>query len=109
MAITDLRFAASLLKEGFSADEIRQMIGMKKQDAAAEQAAEQKETEENSLNVSETEESEPETETPAPDPNTEPEPEPEEQKPEEKPKDNPLTRNENQKKESLIDALAKAL
>ena len=84
MAITDLRFAASLLKEGFSADEVRQIIGLKENVSSPADEAE-------------------------PDQGTEPEPEPEEQKPEEKPKDNPLTRNENQKKESLIDALAKAL
>lgn len=102
MAITDLRFAANLLKEGFSADEVRSIIGMKKQEV--EQPPEETPPADG-----------PDDETPAPDeptpePGTEPEPEPDEQDPEpEKPKENPLTRDETPKKDSLIDTLAKLL
>ena len=47
---------------------------------------------------------------PAPEPDTEPEPEPDEQDPEpEQPKENPLTRNEAPKKDTLSDTLAKLL
>ena len=102
MAITDLRFAASLLKEGFSADEVRGIIGMKKQ-----------EVEQPPIETPPAEGQDDETPAPdesAPGPITEEEPEPEEQDPEpEEPKANPLTRNEAPKKDSLIDTLAKLL
>ena len=102
MAITDLRFAASLLKEGFSADEVRQIIGMKKQEV------EQPPTETPLADGQDAEELPPDE--PAPEPITEPEPEQTEQDPEpEQPKENPLTRNEAPKKDNLIDTLAKLL
>lgn len=102
MAITDLRFAASLLKEGFSADEVRQIIGMKKQEV------EQPPIETPPADGQDVET--PAPDEPAPDPDTEPEPEPEEQDPEpEKPKENPLTRNEAPEKDNLIDTLANLL
>ena len=102
MAITDLRFAASLLKEGFSVDEVRSIIGMKKQEV------EQPPTETPPADGQGTEDLPPDE--PAPEPDTEPEPEPDEQDPEpEKPKENPLTRDETPKKDTLIDTLAKLL
>ena len=102
MAITDLRFAANLLKEGFSADEVRSIIGMKKQEV------EQPTIETPPADGQDVET--PAPDEPAPDPITDEEPEPEEQDPEpEQPKENPLTRNENPKKDNLIDTLAKLL
>ena len=102
MAITDLRFAASLLKEGFSADEVRAIIGMKKQEV------EQPPIETPPADGQDVET--PALDEPAPGPITEEEPEPDEQDPEpEKPKENPLTRNEEPKKDTLIDTLAKLL
>lgn len=105
MAITDLRFAANLLKEGFSADEVRSIIGMKKQEV------EQPPIETPPADGQDDET--PAPDEPAPDPDTDPEPEPEEQDPEpeepEKPNENPLTRNETPKKDTLIDTLAKLL
>lgn len=110
MAITDLRFAASLLKEGFSADEVRQIIGLKENVSPPADEAEQiTQPEENKNSLQEDNA----PEQPAPEPDTEPEPEEENQNPEpekpEQPKTNPLTRNENQKSDSLVDTLAKLL
>ena len=102
MAITDLRFAANLLKEGFSADEVRSIIGMKNQ-GAERPPEETPPTEEQEVET-------PPPDEPAPEPDTEPEPDPDEQDPEqEKPKENPLTRDEKPKTDSLINTLAKLL
>ena len=96
MAITDLRYAASLLKSGFSASEVRTIIGLsvtQPPEPAAPPDNPPQETE----NAPDPE-PEPETEN-APDPEPEPEPE----------KQDPRTRRENPKTETLTDALAKLL
>ena len=107
MAITDLRYAATLLKSGFSASEVRDIIGLS---AAPAQPAP------NEQNVLPDPEPEPEAETEqetenAPDPEPEqetesapdPEPEPEPEK------QDPRTRRENPKAETLTETLAKLL
>ena len=93
MAITDLRYAASLLKSGFSASEVRDIIGL----TAARQ-------QENAPDL----EPEPEPEN-APDPEPEPEPENAPDPDPEPEKQDPRTRRENPKTETLTDALAKLL
>jgi len=108
MAITDLRYAASLLKSGFSASEVRTIIGLsvtQPPEPAAPPDNPPQETE----NAPDPE-PEPETENapdPEPEPETEnapdPEPEPEPEK------QDPRTRRENPKTETLTDALAKLL
>ena len=118
MSIIDLRYAANLSKAGFSADEIRKIIGLNENstdkaiqepedkteigtDTGADPAGENENTVQN-------EEERPENGTV-----TEEDPEQEEEKPvqsvDEKPKANPLTRNESAKRESLVDALARVL
>lgn len=108
MAITDLRYAATLLKSGFSAAEVRNIIGLsasQPQEQAAfpdvppqePENAPDPEPEQETENAPDPEpEQEPEN---APDPEPEPEPE----------KQDPRTRRENPKTETLTDALAKLL
>ena len=108
MAITDLRYAASLLKSGFSASEVRTIIGLTatqlpEQAASPDDPPQETENAPDQEPEQETEnapDQEPEQETEnAPDPEPEPEPE----------KQDPRTRRENPKTETLTDALAKLL
>ena len=118
MSIIDLRYAANLSKAGFTADEIRKIIGLNENSStqAVQEPEEKTEIETDSgadpdpaeeITV-QNEDNQPENRTV-----TEEDPEQEEEKPvqnvDEKPKVNPLTRNENPGGESLIDALAKVL
>lgn len=108
MAITDLRYAASLLKSGFSASEVRTIIGLSvaqppEQTAPTDDPPQETENAPDQEPEQETEnapdpEPEPETES-TPDPEPEPEPE----------KQDPRTRRENPKTETLTDTLAKLL
>lgn len=118
MSIIDLRYAANLSKAGFTADEIRKIIGLNENssDKPVQEPEEKTEIEMNNgadptgenENTVQNEEEQPENGAV-----TEADPEQEEENPvqsvDEKPKANPLTRNENTKGESLIDALAKVL
>ena len=110
MAITDLRFAASLLKSGFTAAEVKTIIGMSGSEATVP-AEEQ--PPENTPEPEPEEQIDSDVTDPDQDGGTdqgEPEPEPEQPEPEpEKPKQNPLTRNEAGKSESLVDTLSKLL
>ena len=109
MAIVDLRYAASLAKIGFSADEIRQVIGLKGHDEQPQETeAEQVNEVDESSDTTESEENaQEETQEKQ---GTEPENEVIDQpKQPEKPKENPLTRNEAPRKESLVSVLAKLL
>lgn len=118
MSIIDLRYAANLSKAGFSADEIRKIIGLNENstDKTVQEPEEKTEIDTDAgvdpagedENIVQNEEEQPENGTV-----TEEDPKQEEEKPvqsvDEKPKANPLTRNESAKGETLIDALAKVL
>lgn len=118
MSIIDLRYAANLSKAGFTADEIRKIIGLTENSSekAVQESEEKTEVETDNgadpagedENTVQNEEDQPKNGT-----ITEEDPQQEEEKTvqnvDEKPKENPLTRNESVKGDSLIDALAKVL
>lgn len=118
MSIIDLRYAANLFKAGFTADEIRKIIGLNENsfEKPVQEPEEKTEIEmDTGANPAGEEEKTVQTEEEKPENGTvsKEDPEQEEEKPvqsvDEKPKANPLTRNESVKGESLIDALAKVL
>ncbi len=108
MAITDLRYAASLLKSGFSASEVRAIIGLSAAQQP-EQTAPPDDPQQETENAPDPEpEQEPEN-TPDPEPEPEPENTPDPEPEPEPEKQDPRTRRENPKTETLTDALAKLL
>ena len=116
MAITDLRFAANLLKEGFTAEEVRTIIGMKSNSPTPDPGSDQEPTPDPTPDPGSDQEPTPDPtpdpgsdQEPEPDPGSDQEPEPDPEPEKKKEKQNPLTRNENPKKETLVDALAKLL
>lgn len=106
MAITDLRYAATLLKSGFSTAEVRDIIGLTASQSP-EPATPPDDPPQEPENAPDPE---PEPEN-APDPEPEPEPEnaPDPEPEPEPEKQDPRTRRENPKTETLTDALAKLL
>ena len=102
MAITDLRYAATLLKSGFSAAEVRDIIGLsvaQPQQAGPEPEQETEPGQETEPEQETEQETEPEQET-----ENAPDPEPEQER-----KQDPRTRRENPKTETLTETLAKLL
>lgn len=107
MAITDLRYAATLLKSGFSASEVRDIIGLSLSQPQQAENAPDPEQEQDSAPDPEPEQ-EPEN-APDPEPEQEPESTPDPEPEPEPEKQDPRTRRENPKTETLADALAKLL